>query len=75
MPTKERIDVFISSTSLDLPAYRQATVDAILELDFHPSGMEHWSVSGKDPVELCKEKVMQAEIYIGIFAHRLWMAT
>ncbi|GEM_PF-1087494 len=67
---KERIDVFISSTSIDLPDYRQVAVDAILEVNFQPVGMERWSVTGEDPVNVCKRKVEQAEIYLGIFAHR-----
>jgi len=68
--SKERIDVFISSTSHDLPDYRKVALEAILELDFHPSGMEHWSITGEDSVELCKQKVEEAHIFLGIYAHR-----
>ena len=67
---KRRIDVFISSTSIDLPEYRQVVKDAILELGFFPSGMENWPVSGENPVELCRRMVNNSEIYIGIYAHR-----
>ena len=41
---KSRIDVFISSTSVDLPEYRKAVSDAILTLELFPSGMENWAV-------------------------------
>lgn len=36
-----RLNVFISSTSIDLLEYRTALRDAILTLSFHPDGMEH----------------------------------
>lgn len=72
MPTtrKNRIDVFISSTSLDLPEYRAAVRDAILSLGLFPSGMENWPVAGENPVDLCKNMLDSAEIYLGIYAHR-----
>ncbi len=67
---KERIDVFISSTSIDLPEHRAAVRDAIISLGLHPSGMETWPVSGDNPVDLCRKRVFDAEIYLGIYAHR-----
>ena len=67
---KQKIDVFISSTSIDLPEYREAVRGAILQLGLFPSGMEHWPVSGENPVDLCKRMVEDAEIYLGIYAHR-----
>lgn len=70
MATKQRIDVFISSTSIDLPEYRKAVQDAILSLGLYPSGMEHWPVAGENPVDLCRKMVFDAEIYLGIYAHR-----
>src|SRR5262245_61596051 len=68
--SKQRIDVFISSTSIDLPEYRDAVRDAILTLGLFPSGMEHWPVKGENPVDLCRKMVNDAEIYLGIYAHR-----
>ncbi|MBC6936737.1 MAG: DUF4062 domain-containing protein [Chloroflexi bacterium] len=67
---KQRIDVFISSTSIDLPEHRAAVRDAIITLGMHPSGMEHWPVRGENPVDLCRSMVADAEIYLGIYAHR-----
>ena len=32
--------------------------------------MENWPVSGDNPVELCHKMVMDAEIYLGIYAYR-----
>jgi hypothetical protein len=57
MMTKQRIDVFISSTSIDLPEHRTAVRDAILSLGLFPSGMEHWPVSGENPVDQCHKMV------------------
>lgn len=70
MAPKQRIDVFISSTSIDLPEYRKAVQDAILSLGLYPSGMENWPVGGENPVDLCRKMVFDAEIYLGIYAHR-----
>jgi formylglycine-generating enzyme required for sulfatase activity len=67
---KERIDVFISSTSEDLTEHRAAVRDAILNLKLFPSGMENWPVTGKPPVDLCRDMVRDAEIYVGIYAYR-----
>lgn len=62
--------VFISSTAIDLPEYRQAVEAAILELNLSPSGMERWPVSGKGGVDLCRGMVDKADIFIGIYAYR-----
>jgi hypothetical protein len=63
-------NIFISSTSIDLPEYREAVRDAILSLGFFTSGMEHWPVSGENPVGLCKKMVDGTDVYLGIYAHR-----
>jgi len=70
MTTKQRIDVFISSTSLDLPEYRRAVSEAIVALGLFPSGMETWAVRDEDAIQLCKRKIDEAEIYLGIYAYR-----
>lgn len=62
--------VFISSTSIDLPEYRAAVRDAVLSLGLFPSGMETWPVDGDSTIELCKNKLAEAEIFLGIYAHR-----
>src|SRR5260221_11185439 len=73
---KNRIDVFISSTSYDLPEYRAAVVKLLNTLKLQPCGMEYWAVTGEDPVALCKRQVFGSEIYIGIYAHRYgWQPT
>ncbi len=70
MPDKRHLDVFISSTSKDLEDYRKAVQLAILNLGLFPSGMENWAVTGNSSVDLCRQKIAEAEIYVGIYAHR-----
>jgi hypothetical protein len=60
----------ISSTSLDLPAHRKQAMDACLSLGMMPSVMEHLYASNDDPVARSLKMVDDADIYIGIFAHR-----
>ncbi len=67
----KHLDVFISSTSIDLPEHREAVVDALLAIGLFPSGMEHWPTpADKNPVDFCYQKMQEAEIFIGIYAHR-----
>jgi formylglycine-generating enzyme required for sulfatase activity len=66
----EHTDIFISSTSIDLPEYRKVVYEAIVELGMFPSGMERWPVEGDDPVDKCREMVGNAEVFIGIYAWR-----
>jgi hypothetical protein len=70
MSDKKRIDVFISSTSYDLPEHRKAVIDALASLNLQPIGMEYWAVKGEDPVILCERNVRQSEAFIGIYAYR-----
>ena len=67
---KIRTDVFISSTSIDLPEYREAVKNAIISVGFLPIGMETWPKTGENPVDKCRRMVDESEIYIGIYAYR-----
>ncbi len=69
-PHKNRIDAFISSTSIDLPEYRTEVIKVLTTLKIQPNGMEHWPVTGDYPVDLCKRMVDDSEIFIGIYAYR-----
>lgn len=68
--SKIRTDVFISSTSIDLPEYREAVTKTLLGLGLFPIGMETWPKRGENPVDKCKRMVFDSHIYIGIYAHR-----
>lgn len=62
--------VFISSTSEDLTEYRQVAIDTCLKLELFPIAMEHFEAMDADALAGSKNKLDQADLYIGIFAHR-----
>jgi hypothetical protein len=66
----ERIDVMISSTAQDLPAYRQQAMEASMRQGMFPIMMEHLPALDADAIEASLAMVEDAEIYLGIFARR-----
>lgn len=67
---EKQLKVVISSTVHDLPDYRKAAMDACLERDIHPKMMEHLTALNAAAIKASLDLVDQAEVYIGIFAHR-----
>lgn len=61
---------FISSTSVDLPEYRQAVIEACLGRGYFPVGMEHWSAKDADAVTVCLSELEDCQLFIGIYAFR-----
>jgi hypothetical protein len=66
----QRSNVFISSTSRDLEAYRNVVTKTILKLGLHPIIMEAFNTTDANALQLCYDKVQEADIFIGIYAHR-----
>lgn len=64
------LDVFISSTVLDLPRHRRAVMDAVWRCDMFPIAMERDPAAAGTPVKASIRAVRQSNIYIGIFGHR-----
>jgi hypothetical protein len=62
--------VFISSTSQDLADYRKAAVDTCIRLKLLPVAMQYFDAMPLDAVEGSKQQLEQADVYVGIFAHR-----
>ena len=62
--------IFISSTSIDLPEHRQKVIDACIQLGLMPDGMEHWPAADAKALKFCLDKVNQADVFVGIYAHR-----
>ena len=63
--------VFISSTTEDLKAFREAARDAALQTGFEPVMMEYFNAQGKAaPYEACMEKVAGCDLVVAIVAHR-----
>ena len=63
-------NVFVSSTSVDLEAYRSAVRDAIIALGMYPVMMEYFPAMDEAAVAACKQKVLDSDDYVGIYAHR-----
>jgi hypothetical protein len=64
------LSVFISSTSQDLREYREAATEICNRLGFAPLAMEFFEAMSAGATEGSKRKLEEAELYIGIFAHR-----
>ncbi|HEX2905521.1 MAG TPA: DUF4062 domain-containing protein, partial [Phototrophicaceae bacterium] len=62
--------VFISSTSRDLKAYREAAIEACHNLGFQTIAMENFEAMGVGATEGSKRKLRDADLYVGIIAHR-----
>ena len=62
--------VMISSTARDLPAERQALLEACNRLKLLPDMMEYLPASDGDAVSVSLDMVDRADIYVGVFAHR-----
>lgn len=65
-----RIDVFISSTSRDLKKYRAKVKEAVLTLGLFPIAMEEFQPGKENALQKCYDELQQAEVFVGIYAHR-----
>lgn len=66
----KRYQVFVSSTFEDLQAERQEVIQALLELDCIPSGMELFPAADEDQWSLIKSVIDDCDYYIVIVAGR-----
>ena len=62
--------VMISSTARDLPEHRQEALAACLQQGYFPKMMEHLPARDDEAISASLDMVDEADIYIGIFAHR-----
>lgn len=67
---KDRLSVMVSSTVLDLPDHRPEIRDACLQEGMQPLMMEHLPASDSEAISVSLKMVNEADIYLGIFAHR-----
>ena len=68
--TGKRLTVVISSTAQDLIEHRKEVMDACLRQGMFPVMMEHLPASDDEAIAASLKMVDEADIYIGIFAHR-----
>jgi len=66
----KRYQVFVSSTFVDLQEERQAVMQALLELDCIPSGMELFPASDETAWELIKRVIEGCDYYVVIVGGR-----
>jgi len=64
------IKVMISSTARDLPEHRKGVMDACQRQGMFPTMMEHLPASDADAIQESLRMVDEANIYLGVFAHR-----
>src|SRR4051812_13923455 len=69
MPETKK-NVMISSTARDLPDHREQVLDACLRQGMFPVMMEYLPASDADAIAESLRMVDEADIYLGIFAHR-----
>jgi hypothetical protein len=67
---EKRYQVFVSSTYQDLRDERQEVIQALLELDCIPSGMELFPAADEDQWSLIKKVIDDCDYYIVIIAGR-----
>jgi tetratricopeptide (TPR) repeat protein len=60
----------ISSTARDLPLHRKEVMDACLRQGMFPMMMEHLPASDAEAISASLKMVDEADIYVGVFAHR-----
>lgn len=68
--TQTLLKVFISATSEDLKDYRAAVREALWAIGHHPISMEMLTPTTHNPVQECYNRVQEADIFVGIYAHR-----
>jgi len=62
--------VFVSSTSNGMDAIRTAVIGAINRVDgFEPIAMENFGLRAGTPLALCRAKVAEAGVFLGIIGH------
>lgn len=67
---KSKLQVFISSTFLDLKIERQAAVEAILRSGHFPAGMELFTAGDKSQWEIIQRWITESDIYVLILGGR-----
>lgn len=65
-----RYQVFISSTYIDLQAERQEVIQALLELDCFPAGMELFPASNDERWDLIKSVIDDSDYYLVVIGGR-----
>jgi len=68
--SKKKYQIFVSSTYEDLKAERSKVIQAILEMDHIPIGMEMFSAGNEGQWKLIQRQIDEADYYIVIVGHK-----
>jgi hypothetical protein len=65
------IDVFLSSTAMDLAEYRKAVHERLMRTGlFHCVRQEDFSAQDAGAVEFCRQKAQEADMFVGLIGLR-----
>jgi hypothetical protein len=70
MAAKKKLQVFVSSTYLDLKEERQAAVEAILKAGHIPAGMELFSAGNESQLDTIRRWIDESDVYMLILGGR-----
>lgn len=70
MGLRKKLQVFVSSTFIDLVKERQAAVEAILAAGHIPAGMELFSAGDKSQLEVIKRWIDESDVYLLLLGGR-----
>src|SRR5262252_4497918 len=70
MAQKKKLQVFVSSTYLDLREERQAAVEAILTAGHIPAGMELFTACDQGQMQVIKRWIDESDVYLLILGGR-----
>jgi tetratricopeptide (TPR) repeat protein len=65
-----KYQVFISSTSRDLPEHRKLAIDACINADMFPIAMEYFQPENATALQVCYDALQKADLFVGIYTHR-----
>lgn len=65
-----RLQIFVSSTYIDLKEERQAAVEAILKAGHIPAGMELFAAGSRSQLEVIKRWIDESDVFVLILGHR-----
>jgi len=76
MPPKRKLNVFVSSTSEDLMAFRAVARLVVLDMDWMPNMAEHFGAMATPTVQACYDRLAQADLVLLLVAFRRgWVPT
>lgn len=70
MSSKKKLQVFVSSTYLDLKEERQAAVEAILKAGHIPAGMELFAAGNESQLDTIRRWIDESDVYMLILGGR-----